>query len=114
MKDFEIKNGDLDPKLINDIEAKLQSIRLRLIIQRGSFIYDETLGSRLYLLLREKPSNWDKLGRIYVEEALSDEEDIEIIDVEIEVINKKQICIKVYFKWLDKNHSLEVVVDDEV
>lgn len=111
MIDFELENNDLNNKLISGIEAKIQSINLRLTIHRRSFIYDGNLGSRLYLLLREKPSNWEKLGKIYVQEALEDEPDIEIINILYKPISKTKIMISVFFTWKERTYSTEVIID---
>lgn len=115
MIDYKIENEDLvkkglDLETIKDIEAKKQSMMIRLIVERGSFIYDETLGSRLKLLLREKPSRVNRMADLYVREALEPEEDIEILKVDVKWLDKKRILILVYFIWNDIQDRLEVVI----
>lgn len=115
MIDFKIDNQDLvkrglDIEIIEKIEAKKQSILIRLTIERGSFIYDETLGSRLRLLLREKPSRVNRMADLYVREALEPEEDIEITRVDIKWLDKKKILILVYFIWNDIQENIEVII----
>lgn len=115
MIDYKIDNRDLvkkglDIQTIEDIEAKKQSLMIRLVVERGSFIYDETLGSRIRLLLREKPSRVNRMADVYVREALEPEEDIEITKVEVKWLDKKKILILVYFIWHEIQDSLEVII----
>mgnify|MGYP000983719051 CR=1 FL=1 len=115
MIDYKIENEDLvrkglDLEVIEDIEAKKQSMMIRLIVERGSFIYDEELGSRLRLLLREKPSRVDRMADVYVREALEPEEDVKILRVEVKWLDKKKILILVYFIWNDIQDRLEVMI----
>ncbi|MGJ0848461.1 DUF2634 domain-containing protein [Tissierella praeacuta] len=116
MIDFKLENGDLvrkglgDLQVIEGIEAKKQSMLIRLIIERGSFIYDEDLGSRLKLLYREKTSRIPSMADSYVREALKPEEDILIERVEVKWLDKKKILILVYFIWNEIQNSLEVVI----
>lgn len=116
MIDYELKNGDLvrkglgDIKVIKSIESKKQSIAIRLNVERGSFIYDETLGSRLKSLLREKPSNINSLADAYVREALEAEEDIIVDKVEVKWLDKKKILILVFFIWNEISDRVEVIV----
>lgn len=111
MKDFHIIDEDITGRLIENVDAINQAINLRLSIHRGSFMYDENLGSRLYLLLREKPSRWNELGRTYVEEALKDEYGIKVVDIGILKLNKKQIEITIYYIWDGGEYSTEVVIE---
>lgn len=116
MIDYKLENGDLvkkglgDLQTIEGLEAKKQAMMIRLTVGRGSFIYDETLGSRLKLLYREKKSKVPEMADAYVREALEPEEDIEIIKVETKWLDKKKILILVYFIWNDIQDSLEVVI----
>lgn len=115
MIDYKIDGRDLvkrglDIEVIEKIEAKKQCLMIRLGVERGSFIYDETLGSRLKLLLNEKPSKVKQMADLYVREALEPEEDIEIIKVDVKWLDKRKILILVYFIWNDNQDSLEVII----
>lgn len=118
MKDYQIDNMDLvhkynDIKIVEGLQAKKQSMLLRLSIQRGSFFYDENLGSRLYLTYKEKKSKQLDMAKFYVYEALEDEEDIEIVDVVSSWtdITMKRMYVNIYFRWLglEANISKEVI-----
>ena len=65
-------------------DALLQRVLWKLTVRRGSFPFLPELGSRLYLLPREKPSARRALARQYVAEALADEQDLEIKDVALD------------------------------
>lgn len=114
--DYKIIDGDLtrkglgDLQLVKGIEAKKQSMIIRISVERGSFIYDETLGSRLKLLYREKSSKINKMADLYVREALELEEGIEVMGVEVKWLDKKKILILVSFTWNDIQDSLEVAI----
>lgn len=116
MIDFKISGRDLeqtpynDIKKIKDMEAKKQIILNRLTIRLGSFIYDEALGSRLYLLLREKPSNVNEKANLYVREALESEEDLTVERVEVKWLDKKKILILVFFSWNEVSDKVEVMI----
>lgn len=116
MIDFKLENGDLvrkgigDLQIVEGIEAKKQSMLIRLIVERGSFIYDEDLGSRLKLLYRDKPSRIPAMADSYVREALEPEEDILIERVEAKWLDKKKILILVYFIWNEIQDNLEVII----
>ncbi len=53
-------------------EALLDEVLFRLAVRRGSFPFLSDLGSRMYLLRREKPSAWADLAAQYAAEALAD------------------------------------------
>ncbi|WMM26653.1 hypothetical protein RBU61_08240 [Tissierella sp. MB52-C2] len=116
MIDYKIESGDLvrkglrDLQMVEGIGSKKQSMLIRLIVERGSFIYDEGLGSRLKLLYREKPSRVPAMADVYVREALEPEEDILIERVEVQWLDKKKILILVYFTWSEIQDRLEVII----
>lgn len=115
MVDYKLENRDLvkkgygDIQTVKGIEAKKQSMMIRLTVERGSFIHDETLGSKIKLLYREKPSKVGAMADLYVREALKPEDDIEINKVEVKWLDKKKILILVFFSWNDIKDKLEVV-----
>ena len=64
-------------------EELLQRVLWKLSIRRGSFPFLPQLGSRLYLLTREKPAAREALARQYVAEALADETDLTVTVVRL-------------------------------
>lgn len=87
----------------------LQRVLWKLTVRRGSFPLLPKLGSRLYLLLREKSSTWIALARQYVAEALGDEADLEVTDVA--VLEGENGCdLRVFLQWRGEPLSVTVTV----
>ena len=70
--DYVIGNGNGLVRLENE-EALLQRVLFRLCARRGAFPLLPKIGSRLYLLGKEKSGTMLTAAREYVEEALEDE-----------------------------------------
>lgn len=87
---MEIKliNGDYVPDGLGGIQrssgadALLQRVLFRLTARRGQFPMLPDLGSRLYLLGKEVPSQRSSAAKQYVTEALAEEE-VSITDVQL-------------------------------
>ena len=85
-----VRDGDYVPDGLGGVRRcegggeLLQRALWKLGIRRGSFPLLPGLGSRLYLLPREKPSARAALARQYAAEALADEADLELTGVELE------------------------------
>lgn len=71
---------------IYDNEELLQRALIRLCVKRGSFLYDENLGSRLYTLTHNTKDIKAKVIA-YAKEALLDMNDIIVDDVEVSFSN---------------------------
>lgn len=64
-------------------DALINEVLFRLTARRGSFPFLPELGSRMYLLSREKPSAWQSVARQYAAEALSDLADVSVTDAAV-------------------------------
>ena len=64
-------------------EELLQRVLFKLTARRGSFPLLPELGSQLYLLPRQKLSEWETLAKEYVSEALSDENELSVSAVTV-------------------------------
>lgn len=64
-------------------EEVLARVLYRLTARRGGLPFLPNLGSRLHLILREKPSARQALATQYVAEALKEETDLKVTDVEL-------------------------------
>lgn len=79
-----LKDGDYFPDgnggfcRDNDNEALLARVLFRLCARRGGFPLLPQIGSRLYRLPQERPSRRAALAKEYIEEALAEEEGLEI------------------------------------
>lgn len=82
-----IRNGDYIPDgagslcRVSGEEEVLARVRYRLTARRGGLPFLPRLGSRLYLLLREKPGARQALAEQYVAEALAEEEELAVTEV---------------------------------
>ncbi len=85
--ELKLKNGDYVPDGAGGVEGctgaeeVLARVLFRLTARRGALPFLPELGSRLYLVLREKPSARLAAARQYVAEALAGEEDVSVADV---------------------------------
>lgn len=82
----------------------LQRVLWKLSIRRGAFPLLPELGSRLYLLQRERPSRRGALARQYVAEALAGERDLTVTDTVLEADG----ALRVFLDW--KGEALDVTV----
>ena len=87
--ELELKNGDYVPDGIGGVrrvsgrEALAQRVLFRLTARRGAMPFLPELGSRLHLVLRERPSVWQTLCAQYVAEALREEREAAVTAVEL-------------------------------
>lgn len=90
-------------------EAVVNEVLFRLTARRGSYPLMPQLGSRLYLLSREKPSDWQVLARRYAEEALA-----ELSDLTVKKANVTQsggrLWVEVDLEWRGEPLSVECEV----
>lgn len=97
-------NGDYVPdglggiQRVSGAQALLQRVLFRLTARRGQLPMLPTLGSRLYLLGREAPSQRLSAARQYVAEALAEEE-ISISDVALSEAQGGHIQVTVYLDY---------------
>ena len=90
-------------------EELLQRALFKLTARRGSFPFLPELGSRLYLLPREKPGDRQALARQYAAEALR-EEDVEVTKVTVEDGMDGRLQVLVALTWNGERLEAEVTV----
>ena len=82
-----LRGGDYVPdemgglRTVEGAEEVPQRVLFQLQARRGSFPFLPELGSRLYLLPREKPGAREALARQYAVEALRNETELEVTGV---------------------------------
>ena len=79
-------------------EEVLARVLYRLTARRGGLPFMPELGSRLYLLGRERPSARQALAAQYVTEALREEPDLSVREVEL-VQEGETGRLTVYLDW---------------
>ena len=93
-------------------EELLQRTLFRLTARRGGFALAPTLGSRLYLLGREKPGNRLTAAKKYVAEALDGEMGVTVEDVSL-AHDGEMSCLRVKLRYEGEGLELTVPMEGE-
>lgn len=76
-------------RVLSGAEEMLARVLYRLTARRGAFPFLPELGSRLNLVLREKPSDRQAVAAQYVAEALEEERDLKVTAVELSELGER-------------------------
>lgn len=93
--DTAVSNGDFlcnskgTPINLAGYEELLQRVLIRLTVKKGSFVYDKSLGSRLYTL-KATDGNIKERALALVREALIEIPEVAVNDVKIALTNDKE------------------------
>lgn len=88
-----------DPVEIKELEELEQRIVMKLTVRRGAFSPLPDYGSRLYLLSRTKPSSRETAARQYIQEALADENDLELSALELSQTEDGDDALRLTFTY---------------
>lgn len=114
--DTAINNGDFllnsnsRPYLISQPEEIIQQVLIRLTVKKGSFIYDPSLGSKLYTL---KSSHGNIKNRVLsiVREALSPIPHVVVDNVDVSLNDDgESLDLKVFMSIEDKKREVEITL----
>ncbi len=111
--EWKLVNGDYVPDgtgglcRLEGAEELLGRVLFRLTARRGALPFLPELGSRLYLLPREKPSARQALAAQYAAEALREERDLKVTGVELFEENERS-RLTVHLTW--QGEALSVTV----
>ncbi len=100
-----LKDGDYIPAESGGLrkaegnDELLQRVLWKLSVRRGSFPFLPELGSRLYLLPREKPGMRLSAARQYVEEALAEETGLHVTGVTLEAGAEETMALTVQMEY---------------
>ena len=114
--ELQIQNGDYVPdglggfRRLTGGEALLQRVLFRLVPRRGAFPFMPELGSRLYLVLREKPAARQALAEQYVAEALAPEEGLAVEQVTLTESGGGRAQVTASMTWRGERLSVTVEV----
>ena len=97
------------PIQISGAEKILQQISIRLAIRKGSFPYNKDLGSELYKLRTSTDEATQREAFSYVQEALRDMKDVEVISVKCSFVEQDTLAVKVSISFNNKFFNLEVL-----
>lgn len=115
--ELKLVNGDYVPDgagglcRLSGAEEVLGRVLYRLTARRGGLPFLPRLGSRLYLLLGEKPSRRQALATQYVAEALEDERELKLTGVELEQQGDRG-RLRVFLEWQGEPLSVTVGLKD--
>lgn len=111
-----LRDGDYVPdekggfRCVEGAEALLQRVLFLLQVRRGSFPFLPELGSRLYLLPREKPGSRAALARQYAVEALRGEPGLSVTGAEISGGEAGTLEVRVLLEWAGEELAVSVSV----
>ena len=104
-----IPNGTGGLTALSGGEEVLARVLYRLTARRGALPFLPGLGSRLYLLGREKPSARQALAVQYVTEALREEPELSVRSVEL-VQDRERGVLTVSLDWRGEGLTAQVEV----
>ena len=91
-------------------EEVLARALYRLTARRGGLPFLPELGSRLYLLPREKPGAWEALARQYAVEALRNETELEVTGVTAAPAGAGALEVQVSLSWKGEPLAVSLTV----
>jgi len=94
---------------ITGFEEILQRIIFRLVIKKGSFIYDEELGSEIYKIKNNK-EDVKIQAFIIIKEVLKKIPGVNFKKIEIENLENENIKLIIYFIINKDLQELEVII----
>ncbi|MEG1430832.1 MAG: hypothetical protein RSC89_04890 [Oscillospiraceae bacterium] len=115
--ELKLKDGDYVPNgrggfcTVEGGEELLQRVLFRLTARRGAFPLLPNLGSRLYLLPREKPALWQSLAGEYITEALEEEHELTVSGVTVTPRGDGGANLEVGLDWQGRTLGLTMEVD---
>ena len=113
--ELQIKNGDYVPDSqgglvrLEEERALLQRVLFRLSARRGALPFLPELGSRLYLLSREKPAARLSAARQYVAEALAGE-NVDVGEVILSGGEGGHMEVSVFLTWQGEELEASVTI----
>ena len=103
-----VKAGD-SVASVSGGEGLVNEVLFRLTARRGSCPLLPELGSRLYLLQREKPSDWQSLACQYAAEALAELSDLTVTQARV-TRGDSGLWVAVDLEWRGELLSVECEV----
>ena len=106
-KDYAVKDGRV--VCVSGGENVLSRVLFLLTARRGSFPFLPELGSRLHLLSRAKPGQWQSLAELYVTEALAGERDVTVTQVRVRR-EEERLWVETDLEWQGRRLSVQTDV----
>ena len=99
---------------VTDEEELLARILYKLQCRRGGFGPWPELGSRMYLLLREKKVNRDAAAARYAAEALLDEPGVSVLGAEVTELDGERLSVRVLVSVDGTDEQIAATITQEV
>lgn len=106
-----VPDGNGGVAVAQDGDEVLGEALFRLTVRRGSFPFLPELGSRMYLLRRARPSEWDSLALRCAVEALEDMEGIQATGAAVSR-KKDGLHVTVELLWQGVTLPVEVSLEE--
>ena len=94
---------------VDGAEELLQRLLFKLTVRRGAFPLLPLLGSRLYLLPKEKKSSRVNAAYAYITEAIEDERDVMLEDVAV-IENGEKLGVTAVFRYAGDSLTLSLEI----
>lgn len=111
-----IRDGDYVPdgtgsfQRLEGTQELLERVIFRLVARRGGMLFLPELGSMLYTLGREKPSERRGLAMQYVTQALSQEQGLTVERVELLDRTDGRVELRVFLEWRGERLTVDAAV----
>ena len=106
--DYLVKDGRV--QAVEGAQAALQRVQLALATRQGSFLAKPEFGSRLHLLLREKPGVREALAVGLVQEAIGGEGELVLEQVTLKHMADGEAMLTVQLRWQGEALTVEQVL----
>ena len=108
--DGEYVPGPQGPELVSGQEELAQRVLMRLTARRGAFPLLPEYGSRLYALSQVKPSQRALAARQYAAEALAEETELVLTDVELLSVSEEGSELRLWLEYQGQPLRLQVEI----
>lgn len=105
-----VADGNGGVTVVQDGDELLAEVLFRLTVRRESFPFLPQLGSRMHLLRRARPSEWESLALQYAVEALEELNDVAVMGV---ALNQEDDALWVSVELLWQGTRLSVTAQLE-
>lgn len=97
---------------VTGTELVNQRILIRCGIPRGSFLYDETLGSRLQEISRQPSERQLREAPTLVQEALEPMDDIRVTSINVEITEDNRLFLDVQWQPIVSDNEVQASPDE--
>ena len=114
--ELRVQDGKYTERRYGGIETVLgteefaQRITMKLSCRRGGFLPMADFGSRLHLLHSVKPSERQSAAELNIAEALQDERDVSLRELEITEYSENCVGLRLVFEYRGENVVIKTMI----